>query len=237
MSVEQRAGLATQILQEQVVEQRKKLHFWRDITQQPAQIDTGYVAQHLVSLVTGLKGSGMRGKGDDLVNGAEVKSANFLDALDKRGAVSPRWNFQSNDLPSMEGLLKVPAIYLVSMDLNDKDKIRARIWRLDPQAHQPFRDRYTAWMDSHGRPKLLDPKRPAANFQLFPPRNKSADSFARHGQVVTVGQVELTVEVPARAAKLFPKLQIELEHPPMSTKIFHAEEDDSGRIALIVMAP
>ena len=54
---------------------------------------------------------------------------------------------------------------------------------------------------------------------------------------MTVGQVELTVEVPARAAKLFPKLQIELEHPPMSTKIFHAEEDDSGRIALIVMAP
>ncbi len=74
LSEVERGVLALQLLQEQVVEQRRKLQHWRLITIQPAQIDTGYVGQHLVSLITGIKGGGMRGKGDDLFDGSEVKS-------------------------------------------------------------------------------------------------------------------------------------------------------------------
>ncbi len=44
----------------------------------------------------------MRGKGDDLSDGSEVKSANFLDSLDKKGATAPRWNFTAVTQEIME---------------------------------------------------------------------------------------------------------------------------------------
>jgi len=220
LDVNQRGALALKLLQEQVVDQRKKLHYWRSVTKQPAQIDTGYVAQHLVSLVTGLEGGGMRGKGEDLVDNSEVKSANFLDALDRRGAIAPRWNFMSNDMKSMEDLLKRPAIYLVSLDLSPDSRFRARVWCLFPDKHTAFRDRYIEWMEKLGKPKLQDPARPYSNFQLFPPRLETLDDFARHGN-----------------GRHFPRLKIELETAPAASKIFHAEEDPQGQVTLLTMAP
>ena len=44
----------------------------------------------------------MRGKGDDLCDGSEVKGANFIDSLDKNGATAPRWNFNSVSVEIME---------------------------------------------------------------------------------------------------------------------------------------
>ncbi|MBU6427289.1 MamI family restriction endonuclease [Patescibacteria group bacterium] len=69
LSVTERKNLIVKLLQEQILDQRLKLHFWKDLTKQAAQIDTGYIAQHLVSLITSLPGGGMRGKGDDLIDG------------------------------------------------------------------------------------------------------------------------------------------------------------------------
>lgn len=209
LSVQERTKLSAQLLQEQVVEQRKKLHVWREITAQPAQIDTGYVAQHLVSLVTGIPGGMMRGKGLDLVDGSEIKSANFLDSLDKKGAVAPRWNFLARNLNDMEAFLSRDSLYLVSLDLTKQDKVRARVWRVHPSRHLALAKRYREWMEKMGRPKLIDPKRPDANFQLFPPRLRTDDAFARHGN-----------------GRDFAKLQITLESEG-GTKIFHAEEDPS----------
>ena len=220
LTVEERGVLALQLLQEQVVDQRQKLHYWRSITNQPAQIDTGYVAQHLVSLVTGVEGAGMRGKGEDLADGSEVKSANFLDALDRRGACAPRWNLMANDVRTMENLLHRPAIYLVSLDLNGPGLFRARLWCLYPGMHLAFRGRYVEWMEKLGKPKLEDPRRPYANFQLFPPRLKTDDSYARHGN-----------------GRDFARLQIQLEIPPTATKIFHGEEHPTGHVTLLTMAP
>lgn len=181
MSLAERGVLALKLLQEQVVDQRKMLHYWRDVTHQPAQIDTGYVSQHLVSLVTGIKGNGMRGKGFDLSDGAEVKGANFLDSLDNSGSTAPRWNFQANNPAAMEAFLQHPAIYLVSIDLNEEARVRVRIWRVYPERHSVLKDRYVEWMEKFGRPKLIHPDRPGVNFQLFPPRNRTSDNFARHG--------------------------------------------------------
>jgi hypothetical protein len=178
---EQRKYFIKKLIMEQVIAQRNNLHFWRDLTNQPAQIDTGYIAQHLVSIITGIKGGGFRGKGDDLEDGSEVKSANFLDSLDKAGAVAPRWNFMCNDKISMESLIELDSIYLVSIDFNTEDKIRFRVWEINPKEHEIFTNRYKEWMDKLGYPKLEDPKRPGVNFQLFPPKNKSNDTFARHG--------------------------------------------------------
>jgi hypothetical protein len=204
-----RKELIIKLLQEQVLDQREKLHFWRDLTNQAAQIDTGYIAQHLVSLVTSIKGKLMRGKGDDLEDGSEIKSANFLDSLDKRGAIAPRWNFSCNDLDTMKMYLRVPFIYLVSLDLNSDNKFRARVWRLNPREHNVFNARYCEWMKKLGIPKLKDPKRPGVNFQLFPPHLKTDDNFARHGNGQENG---------------FPPIEINLESVAGSQKILHAEE-------------
>ena len=93
LSKEQRKELAKALIEEQVVKQRNLLSHWSTLTAQSSMIDTGYIAQHLVSLQTQIAGQGMRGKGDDLCDGSEVKGANFLDSLDKAGATAPRWNF------------------------------------------------------------------------------------------------------------------------------------------------
>lgn len=208
LNLQERGEYALKLLQEQVIEQRADLHFWRSLTGQPAQIDTGYIAQHLVSIVTGIKGGGFRGKGDDLEDGSEVKSANFLDSLDKQGTVAPRWNFTCNDEEQMTGLLNYPAIYLVSMDFNPEDYMRFRVWKLLPKRHILFRDRYEEWMEKLGYPKLTDPSRPGVNFQLFPPRMRTTDDFARHGNNRKNG---------------FKRLEIPLDDGMGARLIFHAE--------------
>ncbi|MBI5711439.1 MAG: MamI family restriction endonuclease [Candidatus Eisenbacteria bacterium] len=220
LSPKERSRLTMQLLQEQVVDQRQRLHSWRDITEQPAQIDTGYVAQHLVSLVTAIPGAGMRGKGLDLIDGSEIKSANFLDALDKRGAKAPRWNFLARNEADMEAFLGRETLYLVSLDQTTGGRVRARVWRLFPGQHEALAARYREWMKKKGKPKLSDPRRPDANFQLFPPRNQTDDDYARHGN-----------------GHDFERLQITLEVEPASRKIYQAEEDAQGQIQVLRFAP
>ncbi len=211
LTEDQRTALIIKLLQEQVVDQREKLAYWRNLTKQPAQIDTGYIAQHLVSLITSIPGGMMRGKGTDLEDGSEVKSANFLDSLDKKGAIAPRWNFSSNDLVTMKSFLEVPMIYLVSMDLNIKGKFRTRVWMLNPRKHEVFRKRYIEWMNKLGKTKLQNPSRPGINFQLFPPHHKKDEEFARHGNGRKNG---------------FTSIKVELNDSRGSKKILHAEEKD-----------
>lgn len=105
LSKEQRKQLAISLIEEQVLKQRSLLSHWSTITAQSSMIDTGYIAQHLVSLQTQIAGQGMRGKGDDLCDSSEVKAANFLDSLDKNGATAPRWNFTAVTKDIMERFL------------------------------------------------------------------------------------------------------------------------------------
>lgn len=164
LSLEERKYLARQLLQEQVIEQREKLNYWSTITAQSSQIDTGYIAQHLVSLQTQIAGQGMRGKGDDLCDGSEVKSANFLDSKDKKGAISPRWNFTAVTRQIMERFLDYPAIYLLSMDLNSLGGFRTRIWKVNVQKHIILRKRYIEWMQKLGYPKFESKEEQSVNF-------------------------------------------------------------------------
>ena len=248
-----------------MIDSRSRLHRWRALTNQPAQIDTGYVSQHLVSIITGKPGGGFRGKGDDLVDGSEIKAANYLDAFDNRGASSPRWNLSVTQVNDLDKYLKVPFLYFVSVDLPPPqlrmlkeyelqciqhllvaagvppdlrgklprsfdvlqdffasdavrrlEKVfptkvatklvsvaeaqfhqtserrlqitnacRIRVWQIDPREHALFRRRYSDWIEKKARPKFREPSgrgnRQDANFQLFPPRNGTDESFARHG--------------------------------------------------------
>lgn len=217
LSSEDRAELIVKLLQEQVLDQALMLRFWRDLTKQPAQIDTGYIGQHLVSLITSYYGGGFRGKGLDLEDGSEVKSANFLDSLDARGAVAPRWNFSSNSEAELQYYLNCPFIYLVSLDLNPKGLFRTRVWRLNPREHTMFNQRYKEWMVKLALPKLNNPLRPGVNFQLFPPRLKTDDTYARHGNGRSNG---------------FEAIQIELDGVEGSDLILHTLQD-KDRIEVI----
>lgn len=216
LSFEERKELASQLLEEQVSKQREKLNHWSAITAQSSQIDTGYIAQHLVSLQTQIAGQGMRGKGDDLCDGSEVKSANFLDSLDKKGATAPRWNFTAVTRQIMERFLEYPAVYLLSMDLNTQGCFRTRIWKVDVTKHTILRERYKEWMNVLGYPKFASEKEESVNFQLFPPHIRTEESFARHGNGRKNG---------------FTKLEIPLENCEGSELIFRADEVD-GKIVI-----
>ena len=211
LSSDERKELARSLLEEQVVEQRIKLNHWSTITAQSSQIDTGYIAQHLVSLQTQIAGQGMRGKGDDLCDGSEVKSANFLDSLDKKGAVAPRWNFTAVNREIMERFLQYKSIYLLSMDLNETEHFRTRIWKVDISKHEVLKNRYIEWMEKKGYPKFNSSREESVNFQLFPPRNKTEETFARHGNGRADG---------------FEKIAINLEGEEFAQLIFRADEID-----------
>lgn len=209
LSKDQRKELAKALIEEQVVKQRNLLAHWSTLTAQSSMIDTGYIAQHLVSLQTQIAGQGMRGKGDDLCDGSEVKGANFLDSLDKAGATAPRWNFTAVTKDIMVRFLDYNAIYLLSIDYNPDKNFRIRIWKVNIQEHTILRERYIEWMDKLGYPKFADTtKKPSVNFQLFPPNNGTNQNYARHGNGRVNG---------------FAKLQIPLENTAGSELIFKAE--------------
>lgn len=209
LSKEQRKELAKALIEEQVINQRNLLSHWSTVTAQSSMIDTGYIAQHLVSLQTQIAGQGMRGKGDDLCDGSEVKGANFLDSLDKAGATAPRWNFTAVTKEIMERFLEYTAIYLLSIDYNTDNNFRIRIWKVNIQEHTILRNRYIEWMNKLGYPKFADTaNKPSVNFQLFPPANGTDQTYARHGNGRSNG---------------FEKLQIPLENTPGSELIFKAE--------------
>ena len=208
LSRDQRIELAKALIQEQIVDQKNKLSHWSLVTAQSSMIDTGYIAQHLVSLQTQIAGQGMRGKGDDLCDGSEVKGANFIDSLDKNGATAPRWNFNSVSVEIMERFLDYKAIFLLSIDLNPKHQYRIRIWEIDIHKHTVLRNRYIEWMKKLGYPKFADPSHKSINFQLFPPRNETNENFARHGNGRANG---------------FTKLNIPLENTDGATLIFRAD--------------
>lgn len=210
---EQRMQLAKCLIEEQVIRQRSLLSHWSTITAQSSMIDTGYIAQHLVSLQTQIAGQGMRGKGDDLCDGSEVKSANFLDSLDKNGATAPRWNFTAVTVDIMERFLTYKAIYLLSIDYSPEHNCRIRIWKVNIEQHTILQKRYKEWMQKLGYPKFADTaKKPSVNFQLFPPSSGTNENFARHGNGRANG---------------FSKLQIPLENTEGSELLFHAEVIDN----------
>lgn len=202
LSRDQRMELARALIKEQIVDQKNKLSHWSLLTAQSSMIDTGYIAQHLVSLQTQIAGQGMRGKGDDLCDGSEVKGANFIDSLDKNGATAPRWNFNSVSVDIMERFLDYKAIFLLSIDLNPDNQYRIRIWKVDIHEHSILRERYIYWMEKLGYPKFADPSHKSINFQLFPPRNGTDENFARHGNGRANGFPKLEIPLEGNGSKL-----------------------------------
>ena len=154
-----RGGLAKSFIEDAVIGQYRQLVRWQHITGQSAQIDSGYLGQHLVSLVSGIpgRGRGSRGKGADLADGSEIKIASTLGGVDK-----PRWNNKLDTSPAVETYLSNPAIYFGLFDTLEKGEdfpVRVRVWVVEPPHDEVFCTVVRTWAE----------KQSSGNFQLHPP--------------------------------------------------------------------
>lgn len=70
------------LLEELVTGPRVKALQWSAITHQTPNLKIGYPGQHLASLITGVNGTRTGARGDDLVDGTEIKSCSRVDQLD-----------------------------------------------------------------------------------------------------------------------------------------------------------
>lgn len=188
-SRERRVALAKQFIESVVFRQYRELVAWKTVTGQSSQIDSGYLGQQIVSLLAGVPGTGMRGKGSDLVDGSEVKTASTMSGSDQ-----PRWNNQIGTRARRKSYLQSPNIYFVLFDTVRRDDpfpLRVRIWRVAPSTDAVFRDVVEGWAA----------KKSSGNFQLHPP-NWKATSLATnkagnihlplmfHAQQIEIGDID-----------------------------------------------
>jgi hypothetical protein len=162
LTAEQRLSLLEVLFVDFFVEQWRVLLKWAALTGQSSQVDTGYIAQHVASIVLAEPGQGFKGKGVDLLDGTEVKSAAILSGVDR-----PRWNHNMGTLvqdaararrtppqpPTSQEYLDVPnAFYLLFDRVVDHTVaspelvLRVRAWCIDAQEDRGWRDlliRYT----------------------------------------------------------------------------------------------
>jgi len=71
-----------QLLHELVLQPRLNAIKWSAITKQTPNIKIGYPGQHLASLIAGMEGERTAARGNDLIDGSEVKSCSRIDQLD-----------------------------------------------------------------------------------------------------------------------------------------------------------
>lgn len=156
-----RKALAKSFIENVVLAQYHQLTGWQKVTRQTAQLDSGYLGQHLVSLISGTpgRGAGSRGKGHDLVDGSEIKAASALGGIDQ-----PRWNHASfNTSKKIEAYLKSRFIYFVLFDTTtryEETPLRLRVWRVAPPRDPTFVRVVKNWSK----------ETTSGNFQLQPPR-------------------------------------------------------------------
>ena len=83
ITISDNLGKIKTFLSEVILEPRKRMLKWSAITNQTPNLKIGYPGQHLASLILGMKGTGTGARGDDIVDGTEVKSCSRIDQLDK----------------------------------------------------------------------------------------------------------------------------------------------------------
>lgn len=72
-----------QLLSDLFIAPRKKAVEWSRLTQQTPNMKVGYPGQHLVSLITGMPGERTGARGNDLIDGSEIKSCSRVDQVDE----------------------------------------------------------------------------------------------------------------------------------------------------------
>jgi hypothetical protein len=175
---EQRQRLLELLIEDFFAGQRRTLMKWATLTGQSAQVDTGYIAQHMASVCLGVPGQGFKGKGVDLVDHTEVKSAAILGGVDR-----PRWNHNMGTLASdlkreakgldpawASYLVTAPNVFYVLFDRvvgeadDDEDRraaLRVRAWCVDAKQDLAWRDLLERFVNGRTGDQY--------NLQLHPP--------------------------------------------------------------------
>lgn len=83
VTIDNNVELIKKLIHELVLEPRVKALEWSSITKQTPNMKIGYPGQHLASLVVGMEGCKTGARGNDIVDGSEVKSCSRVDASDK----------------------------------------------------------------------------------------------------------------------------------------------------------
>jgi hypothetical protein len=83
ISIDNNRERIERFLEEVILAPRKRMVEWSKITNQTPNLKIGYPGQHLASLLTGMKGTATGARGEDIVDGTEVKSCSRVDQLDK----------------------------------------------------------------------------------------------------------------------------------------------------------
>lgn len=142
-------------------------------TDQPTPEDSRAWSQILISTLTGTKGLA-RHKGQDLIDGSDVKSANAWYSIDKvrfNGVIKA--GTQSSLAGTMAYLDQMPYLFFVLWDYNPDNKMeRARVWAVRPQSDSKFRKIAENWYK-----QLADGEIISNNFQLHPPVNENHNIF------------------------------------------------------------
>lgn len=170
---EQRAKLLEILFIDFFGDQHTVMQKWAALTGQSAQVDTGYIAQFVASIALQIPGQGFRGKGDDLADGSEVKSAANVSGVDR-----PRWNHNlgtvaQDEKRRKEGkptvgdeYLSVPYVFYLladrsATDINVPRAIRIRAWLIDAQQDLDWRSLVIHYLETRTGNKY--------NLQLHPP--------------------------------------------------------------------
>lgn len=155
-----RSRLGRKFLEEVVFGQMRQLQTWKTVTNQTSQFDSGYLAQQLTSILSGIPGTALRGRGDDLADGSEVKAANTVQATD-----TPRWNHSLKRRDQVDSHLSKPSIFYVLFDTVERDDsspIRCRIWKVSPSTDHAYQVLVEQWDTGRGATTY--------NMQIQPPR-------------------------------------------------------------------
>lgn len=158
-------ALVLALLHDLFLQPRAALLKWSKVTSQTAQVRIAYPGQHLASLVTGVRGAGTAARGDDLLDGSEVKSCSRADQLGSCRECDERvlpfleecsscgssnivrrqdshWILSIKSEQELRQYLEMPRIVLVLFDRppGELAKIRSRIWEIWPtyERHQYF---------------------------------------------------------------------------------------------------
>ncbi len=166
----ERLMLAAGIFSELGVERLRRLTQWRKLTQQP--INTGFdiLAQHMVSLVTGIRGTGSNARGLDLEDGSEIKSVAHMGGQDR-----PRWDCGRD----WKRILGWKDLYLVQWDRNRREMLRVRVSK--PQMDE-FRTLVSAYREKYPG---------SDNFQLHPIYGRSGMDRDRNVAKNSCGNLDL----------------------------------------------
>lgn len=176
LSGDERRFLLEELIYDFFVDQRGDLLKWSALTGQSAQIDTGYIAQHMASVTLAEPGQGFKGKGVDLADGGEVKSAAILSGVDR-----PRWNHnlgkpsedEDRELrglkPKWVSYLAAPCLFYVLFDRAPKavDLFRVRAWCVEPERDLAWTDLVKTFVGERSSSRY--------NFQLHPPIGRADD--------------------------------------------------------------